>query len=227
MADAGQRADQLRGYDDADGQREVDLPARQQVGNDAGEDDLGEALQRIGAKRVDHLAQLRRDPLHRIEAIDDEDRCTHDAHHEEDAELDSLEPQYREHDPAHAGHRHQQPHLRHDEGFEQRPSEQRRGDRERDHEGHAHRNENPQHGDDGVVRRKLHQRGEDLAPAGYRIGRGEARRDLPADRECGERRHADQRLDREPACRLGFARGRAHALAARVVLRRPHDLVQA
>ncbi len=63
----------------------------------------------LGRNEFDHLTQLRRNALHRVEAIDYENRCAHDTHHEEDAELDALEPQDREHYPAHPGDRHQQP----------------------------------------------------------------------------------------------------------------------
>src|SRR5438105_490984 len=84
MPDPAYGTHQFRGDDDPHRQGKIDFPAGQDVGNDAGENDLGEELQAARPERMDHLPELERNGFHGVEAVDEKHRYADDAHHEED-----------------------------------------------------------------------------------------------------------------------------------------------
>ena len=85
MPDDG--ADQLGDRHHADGQAEVDLPAREDDRHGRGQQQLGEELQAAGPEGAQHVAQVLLHALHAVEQVDDEHRRANDDQHEGDAEL--------------------------------------------------------------------------------------------------------------------------------------------
>ena len=91
MPNAAERSYQLRDRYDANSKGEIDLPARQKVGDDPGQDDLGEILNRTRPEGLDHLPKVPRHAFHRVQAVNQKYRRANNAHDKKYSEFDRLE----------------------------------------------------------------------------------------------------------------------------------------